>query len=154
MSGRVPIRRSTGHARGGRSIRRASAGLSPLRAGAILVMLLSAAGMYGVASASAFEFSNMILDGATYTTTSQVTAALGLTDGENLVSLRTDGLADALRQLPTVQDAAVSIDLPDTVRVHLVERKPILLWMTRSPPIDAAGLASAPANKSPLPSTR
>ncbi|HTC85403.1 MAG TPA: FtsQ-type POTRA domain-containing protein, partial [Candidatus Acidoferrum sp.] len=151
MSGRVPVRRSSGQARGGRGIRRASAGLSPLRAGAILLMLLTAAGMYGAATASAFGFSNMTLDGALFTTKNDVTAALGLTMGENLVTLRTDGLDDALRQLPTVQDASVTVDLPDTIRVRLVERTPILVWMTTAGRflVDSSGLLFAAADTSP-----
>ena len=155
MSGRVPMRRSTGHAREGRSIRRASAGLSPLRAGAVLLMLLTAAGVYGVSTASAFGFANMTLDGATYTTRDQVAAALGLERGENLVTLRTDGLADALRQIPTVADAAVSIDLPDTVRVRLTERTPIVLWVTTAGRflVDSSGLMFAGADASPAAAT-
>ena len=58
------------------------ANLAKKRAGAILVMLLAAAGTYGVATASAFGFSQMTLDGAIYTTRAEVTTALGLTSGE------------------------------------------------------------------------
>ena len=151
MSGRTPIRRAGNHARGGRSIRRASAGLSPLRAGAILVMLLSAAGTYGVATASAFGFSDMTLDGATFTTRADVTTALALTNGENLVTLRTDGLVDALRQLPTVKDATVSVDLPDTIRVRVEERIPVVVWVTGTGRylVDSTGLLFAAADASP-----
>ena len=151
MTGRPPTRRASTHARGGRSIRRASAGLSPLRAGAILVMLLSAAGTYGVATASAFGFSEMRLDGATFTTRAEVTTALALTNGENLVTLRTDGLADALRQLPTVKDATVSVDLPDTIRVRVEERIPVVVWVTGTGRylVDSTGLLFATADGSP-----
>lgn len=151
MSRRTPVRRASANPRGGRAIRRASAGLSPLRAGAILVMLLAAAGTYGVATASAFGFSQMTLDGAVYTTRAEVTTALGLTTGENLVTLHTDGLADALRQLPTVRDASVSVDLPDTVRVKVQERTPVLVWVTGSGRylVDTTGLLFATADASP-----
>ena len=151
MSARTPIRRSGSHARGGRSIRRASAGLSPLRAGAILAMLLSAAGAYGVATASTFGFNQMVLDGATFTTRAEVTTALGLAPGQNLVTLHTDGLADALRQLPTVRDASVAVDLPDTIRVRVVERTPVVVWVTTAGRylVDSTGLLFAAADARP-----
>lgn len=114
-------------------------------------MLLCAAGTYGVVSASAFGFSQMTLDGATFTTRAEVTTALGLTSGENLVTLHTDGLADALRQLPTVRDASVSVDLPDTVRVRVDERVPVLVWVTTAGRylVDSTGLLFAAADARP-----
>ncbi len=51
-----------------------------------------------------------------------------MTDAANLFRLSTDGMADRLRTLPTVADASIEIALPDTLRVRLVERKPILVW--------------------------
>jgi POTRA domain, FtsQ-type len=151
MSGRVPLRRTTGHTRRGRDIRRASAGLSPLRAGAILAMLLSAGAIYGIAASSAFGFAQVTLDGAHLTTQDAVTSALGLTDGTNLITLRTDGLAAALRRLPTVRDATIAVDLPDTVRVHIDEREPIILWVTSTGRylVDSDGLLFAGADASP-----
>ena len=53
----APIRRTP-------TVRRASAGLSPVRAGAMLAMLLSAAAIYGVANSTAFEYRDLRLEGA------------------------------------------------------------------------------------------
>jgi cell division septal protein FtsQ len=111
-----------------RSVRRASAGLSPVRAGAILAMLLCAAAIYGVANSSAFEYAALELDGATFTDRTDVVAALDTAQGENLFLLRTGPLADAVGELSTVRDASVSVRLPDTLLVSLDEREAILVW--------------------------
>jgi len=152
MSARAPVRRAGGHAaRRGPTIRRASAGLAPIRAGAILVMLLAAAAMYGLAATDAFGMSKLDLSGARYTSETDVRQALGLEDGTNLVALRTDGLADALLKLPTVRDARISVALPGTVEVQLDERVPILVWQTDggSYLVDDHGVLFASADTSP-----
>jgi cell division septal protein FtsQ len=121
--------------------------MSPLRAGAILLMLLSAAGLYGVVGTAAFAYQHLTIEGAHYTSDDSVTAALALQHGANLVRLRTDDLAGALRAIPTVRDAHVTVELPDTVRVRIDEREPILIWATEGGRflVDRAGLLFAPA---------
>jgi len=57
-------------------VRRASAGLSPVRAGALLAMLLAAAAVYGVANSSAFEFQDVRLEGVAYTDAAAVERSL------------------------------------------------------------------------------
>lgn len=140
-------RRAAGRSRGGGGIRRKSAGMTPLRAGAILLMLMCAAASYGLIATSAFSFRHLALEGERYTSADTVSAALALQQGANLVRLRTDTLIDALRAIPTVRDAHVSIELPDTVRVRIDEREPILVWATGSNQflVDRAGLLFAPA---------
>jgi cell division septal protein FtsQ len=128
MSNRVPVKRTSGQARRGRTIRRASAGLSPLRAGALLVMLLCAAATYGVAASSIFGFRQVLIADHRFTAASAVEDALSLPKGSNLFALSTDRLAGALRSLTTVRDASVSVELPDAVRVRLDEREPVLVW--------------------------
>jgi hypothetical protein len=139
-------RRSSVRTRGS-GIKRRSAGMTPLRAGALLLMLLCAAGTYGVVGTGAFAFHHLRIDGERYTTVDTVTAALALPQGANLVRLRTDALVEALRTIPTVGDAQVSIELPDTIRVHIDERQPILVWATGTSRflVDRAGLLFAPA---------
>jgi cell division septal protein FtsQ len=111
-----------------RSIRRASGGLSPVRAGAMLALLLSAAAIYGVANSSAFAYTDLRLEGATYTDPAAVEDAIDTARGENLFLVRTGPLADAVRSLPTVRDVSVGVRLPDTLVVGLREREPILVW--------------------------
>lgn len=139
--------RTTVRARGGPGIRRKSAGMTPLRAGAILLMLLCAAGTYGLVGTGAFAFRHLTVDGEQYTSDDTVKAALALQQGTNLVRLRTDTLVEALVAIPTVRAARISIELPDTVRVHIDEREPILIWATPSARflVDRAGLLFAPA---------
>ena len=130
MPPRQAGRRPTGGAtvRRTRPVRRASAGLSPVRAGAILVMLLALATVYGVANSSAFAFRHLRLDGATVTDSAAVDEALAIPPGTNLFALQTAPMERALRDLPTVEAASVTVGLPDTLVVHLEEREAILVW--------------------------
>jgi membrane-associated protease RseP (regulator of RpoE activity) len=116
-----PIRRT-------RTVRRASAGLSPIRAGALLAMLLAATAVYGVANSSAFVFEDLRLEGAAFTDPAVVEEALEDVRGRNLFGLRTGALEGGLRELPTVRDADVSVRLPDSLVVRVEERTPILVW--------------------------
>lgn len=116
-----PIRRT-------RTVRRASAGLSPVRAGALLAMLLAAAAVYGVANSSAFEFTDLRVEGAAYTDTGAVEHALESVRGRNLFALHTAPLEAALLELPTVRKADIAVGLPDRLLVRIEERTPILVW--------------------------
>jgi cell division septal protein FtsQ len=119
--GTAPVRRT-------RSIRRASAGMTPVRAGAILAMLVSAAAVYGVANSPAFSYLNTTVEGATYTDQAAVVAMLDDAQGANLFSLVTRPVEERIRELPTVRSVDVSVRLPDTIGVKLRERMPILVW--------------------------
>jgi len=123
--GRTPTGR---HIRRARSIRRASGGLGPARAGAALALLVSTAAIYGVANSSAFGYENLSLAGATLTPESAITAALEPARDQNLFRLRVGPLETQLKALTTVADATVSIRLPDTLVVTIKERAPILVW--------------------------
>ena len=130
MSTREPSVR-VGHPRRTPVIRRASAGLSPLRAGAALVMLLAVLGIYGVANSSAFTYRKLDFDAGPSPFTSEDAAltAMGLDSGApNLFLVHTDRLAAGLLSLPAVTEASVVVSLPDTIRVRIVERQPILVW--------------------------
>ena len=91
-------------------------------------MLLTAGALYGVSASPVFAFRHMTIDDRRFTTEQEVRDALGLADGTNLVSLHTDDLAGRVARLTTVHSATVSVQLPDTVRVGLEERQPIVLW--------------------------
>jgi cell division septal protein FtsQ len=128
MTFRRGIRRAGGHPRRRSRVRRASAGLSRVRAGAALGMLLAAGGIYGVAASPAFGLGPVTIRGVELTDAAQVTARLGLVPGTNLFALSTEPLAARLRELPTVAAADVTIRLPDTLDVDVHEREPILVW--------------------------
>ena len=109
-------------------VRRASAGLSPARAGAALAMLVCAAAIYGVGASSAFRYAKLHVEGLHYTDAAQVDAALASARGENLFGLATGPLQVALETLPTVRRAQVDVRLPATLAVSVEERQPVLLW--------------------------
>jgi cell division protein FtsQ len=165
MTGRMRARPPTRPAaaatmRRTRPVKRASAGLTPIRAGAALAMLLSAFAIYGVAASPAFEFDELRIEGATYTDTDAVQGILEQARGENLFRLSTAPLAASLRQLPTVADARIGLGLPGTVTVTLLERQPVLVWNVGSQRylVDRDGLVvgrlgdDAPPDASQLPS--
>src|SRR4051794_41330870 len=62
-----PRTRISGPARRTPRVRRASAGLTPLRAAALLILLASAAAIYGVHASSAFVARTRSIEGATWT---------------------------------------------------------------------------------------
>jgi cell division septal protein FtsQ len=132
MTTRLPVRRTAGHARRPNGPKRRSAGLSPLRAAAALVVVLSALAIYGVGASSVFGYARLQIEDEDQLLVdpAAVQARLGTTSaGTNLFLVRTDGIEAVLRELPTVADAEVSVQLPDTLRVRLIERDPILVWI-------------------------
>jgi len=127
----LPTRRVS-QPRAGRPIRRSSAGLSRTRALAALAVVLSCLTIYGVGTSPVFAFHHLDVAGASWTNPADVQALLGVSDGTNLVTLQTDDLAGRLETLPAVRSADVSVVLPNTIRVRLNERQPILVWQTAS----------------------
>ncbi len=125
-----PARRPVvrGHARRTAPVRRRSAGLSRVRAGAALAMLLSAAAIYGVAASPAFGVDRVEIRGLRYTAEADVRSRLDVAGGANLFGLRTDRLAAAVRELPTVASVGVSVGLPDRLSIEVAERQPVLSW--------------------------
>jgi cell division septal protein FtsQ len=139
MTGRLRLRtrpptRAAGSAtmRRTRPVKRASAGLTPVRAGAVLAMLLSAFAIYGVGASPAFEFGELRIEGATYTDPDAVQRSVEPARGENLFTLSTAPLVAALRDIPTVSDARIGIALPGTLVVTVEERDPVLVWKVGS----------------------
>jgi len=122
------VRRSGGPSRRGLRIRRASAGLTRTRSLALLAIILSGLALYGANASAAFGYRKLQIIGAGFTPQATVRRELGLTDAANLFRLTTDGMADRLRTLPAVADASIEVVLPDTLRVRLVERQPIVVW--------------------------
>ena len=135
------------------TVRRASAGLTPVRAGAMLALLVSGAAIYGMANSTAFQYGRMQLDGATYTVAAEVEALLDEVRGANLFQLRTAPLAAAVGELGTVRSAEVRIQLPDTLVVDVEEREPILVWAigSRSFLVDVDGQLFARLGDEPPP---
>jgi hypothetical protein len=151
------MRRSIGGSpfRRTRSVRRASAGLSPVRAGAILAMLVSSAAIYGVGQATTFEYADVAIEGTTFTERDAIVAALEPARGANLFTLVTRPLEDAVRTIPTVRSADVSVRLPGTLVVRIREREAILVWRigARRYLVDSDGRLFAKVPDEPPPAT-
>ena len=150
-----PIRRGGGHVRRTRPIRRASAGLTPVRAAALLAMLASAGAIYGLTAGSAFGMSRIEVTGATITGDDVIRQRLALAPGQNLFDIAAEPLEAGLREIPAVASADVSIGLPDRVSVAIVERQPIVIWRVgeRRLLVDQGGLLFAElASSGALPS--
>jgi hypothetical protein len=139
--------RSLGHARRTRAVKRHSAGLTPVRAAALLTMLATGLGIYGAGASGAFAFrpERLAVSGARFTAKDAIGSALAIAPGSNLFMLATSPLQRRLEQLPTVLRAEVAVGLPDSVRVELTERRPILAWAIgdRRLLVDGAGRAFA-----------
>ena len=137
-------------------IRRASAGLTPIRAAALLILLAAAAAIYGVSASSAFVARTMSIDGATWTGEAVVRETVGALEGANLFTLRTADLEQRLATLPAVRSALVSVALPDAIGIRLDERKPLLVWQTGADRwlVDREGMVFAKLGDDPPPRLR
>ncbi len=123
-------------------MRRASAGLTPVRAGALLALIAAIAGLYGVATTGAFAVQRTSIEGITWTPEADILEALAIPAGQNSFALRTAELEARLRAIPSVRAAAVTVALPDEVRVTITEREPLIVWQAggRRFLVDASGL--------------
>ena len=136
-------------------VRRASGGLTPVRASAILAMLLSAGAIFGLSTTSAFGFGRLDIVGTVLTPVERVRAAAGLEPGTNLVGLSTEPIVARVRELTSVRDATVAVGLPDTVRLTISERRPIVIWQVGSDryAVDDGGLLFAAVGDDPTETT-
>lgn len=92
-------------------------------------MLLVALGAgYGLVSGPAMGLARIDVQGNHWVSSDEVRRVLALAPGTNLVALSTDDLVARLRSLPAVADARVGVELPDRLRVEIVERQAILAW--------------------------
>ena len=132
MNGRPLARRTRTpvHTRRTRPVRRASAGLSTVRAGAALAMLVSAAAIYGVGGVVGLRLREARSSRAS---SSPTPAAVEARPRRRPVA-RTCSAVDrarslaALERLPTVDHARIDVRLPATLAVTIEEREPILVW--------------------------
>ena len=123
-------------------MRRASAGLTPVRAGALLALLAAIAALYGVATTEAFAVKRTTIEGAAWTPREDILAALAIPGDQNAFALNTTSLEARLLGIPAVRQAAVTVALPDEVRVAVAEREPVMAWQVGSRRflVDATGL--------------
>jgi cell division septal protein FtsQ len=131
-----------GRGRHTKPVRRASAGLTPVRAGAALALLVAVTGLYGAVSSDAFELRDVEVTGLTWTERDDVLEVLGIPQDTNLFSLPTGGLAERLAVIPAIRGATIAVELPDRIRVDVYERQALLAWHAadRRYLVDADGL--------------
>lgn len=99
------------------------------RAAALLGMLASGFLFTLVTGPTAFALSRTDLPALTWTDPQLVTRTLALPDGANVFRLDTAPLEAALRALPAVAAADVTVALPDAaVVVTIEERQPVVAW--------------------------
>lgn len=68
------------------------------------------------------------LEGRKNTALEDVTKALGLEAGDPILSVSVSEIKGRLKQLGWVADAVVERQLPDTLHVHIIERRPVAIW--------------------------
>jgi hypothetical protein len=119
--------------------------MTPVRASAVLAMLLSAGAIFGVSTTSAFGFQRLDIAGAALTPIERILASAGIELGTNLVGLATEPIAERVRVITSVRDVSVSVFLPDTLRLTVAERRPIVVWQVGADryAVDEGGLLFA-----------
>src|SRR6478609_4959229 len=85
-------------------VRRASTRLTPMRAGAILAMLISAGAIYGLASTSVVGFGRLEITGNVVTPADTIRDQVDLAPGTNLVGLATGPIVERLLGIRSVLD--------------------------------------------------
>ncbi len=123
-----PGARPGGGVRRTKPVRRASAGVTPVRAGALLAILAGVAATYGLASSDAFVVRHTTITGVGWTSEAQVLERLAIAPDANVFAIRTGVMEQALTSIPAVLEATVSVTLPDEVRVAVVERTALIAW--------------------------
>lgn len=129
---RTRYRAAAGTPRRRPRVRRASARLTPTRAGAILAMLVTAGATYGLAATPAFGFERLEISGVVLTPEAAVRDQVAVESGTNLVALTTQPIVDRLRTIPSVADATVTVRLPDLLQIGIHERRGVVLWSVGS----------------------
>ncbi|MEO5964759.1 MAG: FtsQ-type POTRA domain-containing protein, partial [Candidatus Limnocylindrales bacterium] len=123
-----PGARPGGAGRRSRPVQRRSAGITPVRAGALLALLVAAGGLYGAVSSGAFTARATTVTGNTWTSPDAVLAALAVTPGQNVFTIRTTDLEARLEDIPAISGADVSVALPGEIRVAVRERAALVTW--------------------------
>jgi cell division septal protein FtsQ len=144
---RIPLRRSTppaarpgkpsalrpgarpgGFGRRTKPVRRASAGLSPVRAGALLALIASAAAMYGLTSSDAFAVTGTTVEGAAWTSPALIEEVMAVPPGQNAFTVETGEIERRIDVIPSIKSSSVTVALPGELRVSVEERVAIVVW--------------------------
>ncbi len=97
-------------------------------AGVFLVVLIVA--LYQLFGNSLFFVDNLGFSGNRFLTREELTLASGI-QGWNIFFITADEVETALKKLPEVKEAHVTVGLPNRVQAQIVERLPRFVWETR-----------------------
>lgn len=100
-----------------------------LRLGAILLVAVAAvwAGYAKTMGSERLRVGKLVVRGSGFLSEGEVRELLGPAIGENILTLDIEALKARLRSSPWVQDATVGRNLPDTLKVDIIERVPLAL---------------------------
>jgi cell division protein FtsQ len=117
-----------------------------------LLLALSFAGVVVVVAWAAFwspllDVRRVQVTGSKHVTGADIETAAHIGSGTNLLLLSTSRVVDAAEALPWVRRARVDRSLPGTVRVRIVERRPVIVLRQGSSRwfVDRSGYVIAPA---------
>jgi len=82
----------------------------------------------GVSADLGMSVRNVIVDGRSMTPPGDILHVLDVGRGTPILAIRPQEARNQLEALPWVKSATIERQLPDTLRIHLVERKPLALW--------------------------
>jgi cell division protein FtsQ len=100
-----------------------------LRLGAILIVTVAAiwASYAKIMGSERLRVGKLVVRGSGFLSEGEVRELLGPAIGENILTLDIEALKARLRSSPWVQDATVGRNLPDTLKVDIIERVPLAL---------------------------
>jgi hypothetical protein len=145
---RGPVPRQHSGPQSGRHARtRASRWRTAWRAGrlaAFLVALVLSGVLSYLLLAGAFSVRRLDVNGTALTSPDDVAAA-GEALGQNIFTVDPQVVAQRLVGLPAIQQAQVSLLLPDRLVIHIMERQPALVWQVGADRylLDASGVVIA-----------
>jgi cell division protein FtsQ len=94
-----------------------------LAVGIVVVVLLAIA--YGVSRSPLLAVDTLTVKGTSHLTAEQVLDAAGVHEGDAMVWLDTSAALEGMEALPYVEDASLTREWPDTVRITVRERVPV-----------------------------
>lgn len=88
-----------------------------------------------------FAVREVLVEGRSETRPGELMAALGVRQGDPILTFNPAAAREALQRLPWIRNAVVERRLPETIYVRLVEREPLALWQNggRMQVIDRGG---------------
>lgn len=110
----------------------------------LAVLLGASVLLYDLASSSEFRITRVSVSGNRLLAGDELEQAAAV-GSLNIFWVRRSELSQRLEQLPPIESALVSLELPDHLRIEVKERDPVAIWLTGDTPflVDADGLVLA-----------